>query len=223
LTKEGDEYLLDKILDKAGNKGTGNWATIASTKLGMPSTLIASALFARYTSFHKNDREKYEGLYSEREKRNQEFSNSELLEAYQFARIINHHQGFQLMQSASNTYEWNLNLSEIARIWTNGCIIRSSIMKEFVEVFKQSDDLLSHETIIKRIKDQKQSLIKVVAQCVQSEIPIPCLSDAMNFFNSMTNARSTANLIQAQRDYFGAHKYQRLDDESADFHHTKWK
>jgi 6-phosphogluconate dehydrogenase len=222
--KEGDHWLVDKIMDKAGNKGTGNWATIATAQLGVPSTLIASALFARYTSFYKEDRVELHKKYREdTSKTKPNLLNNEVLKAYQFSRIINHYQGFKLISDASKAYKWELNLSEIARIWTNGCILKSTLMWELVETLKGTENLLMNKKIIQQIKELKPSITKVVSQCVLNELAIPCLSESINFFNSLTTANSTANLIQAQRDYFGAHTYQRIDDGSENFYHTNWK
>jgi len=222
-TKEGDGYLLEKIMDKAGNKGTGNWATVATAQLGVPSTMIASALFARYASFYKDERVKLNELYPTEKTEHLKISSEHLLEAYRFCRIINHYQGFKIITEASNKYDWNLNLSEIARIWTNGCIIRSTLMKELVGVLDKTHNLLHNKIIIKRLTDFQSSLAKVVSQSVLAGRPIPCMSEALNFFNMITTARSSANLIQAQRDYFGAHTYQRTDDNSGKFYHTNWK
>ncbi|MBK5209284.1 MAG: NADP-dependent phosphogluconate dehydrogenase [Flavobacteriaceae bacterium] len=222
--KEGNDWLVDKIIDKAGNKGTGNWATIATAQLGVPSTLIASALFARYISFYKEDRVELHKKYREAtSKTKPNLLIDEVLKAYQFSRIINHQQGFKLISEASKFYEWGLNLSEIARIWTNGCIIKSTLMQELVETLKGNENLLMNEKFIQQIKELKPSITKVVSQCVLNELAIPCLSEAINFLNSHTTANSTANLIQAQRDYFGAHTYQRIDDDSENFYHTNWK
>ena len=220
--KEGSDWLVNKILDKAGNKGTGNWTTIATAELGVPSTMIAAALFARYTSFFKEDRVEASKTFRRDKDLNFKISTTDLLNTYQFARIINHYQGLQLIQQASNTYNWNLNLSEIARIWTAGCIIKSELMVELVEVLKSSTSILKHDKIINRIKSLKPSTNKVIAECIFSELPVPCLSESVNFFNSYTTANSSANLIQAQRDYFGAHTYQRIDDPAGKFHHTNW-
>jgi 6-phosphogluconate dehydrogenase len=221
--KENNDWLINKILDKAGNKGTGNWATIAAAQLGVPNTLISSALFARYSSFYKDDRIEANKSFETKSDINLEFSEVELLNAYKFARIINHHQGFNLIEQASKNYNWNLNLSEIARIWTAGCIIKSDLMKDLIDVLKSSASILKHDTIISQIKTLKPSVNKVIAECILNELPISCLSESINFFNSYTTADSTANIIQAQRDYFGAHTYQRVDDNSGTFHHTNWK
>ncbi len=220
--KEGDEWLIHKILDKAGNKGTGNWATIATAELGAPSTMIASALFARYTSFYKENRVEASQVFN-KNPLDIKISSDDLLKTYQFARIINHYQGISLIHQASEAYKWNLNLSEIARIWTAGCIIKSDLMMDLVEVLKSSTSILKNDKIINQIKSLKPLANKVIAECILSELPIPCLSESVNFFNSYTTANSSANIIQAQRDYFGAHTYQRTDDPSKKFHHTNWK
>ena len=151
-----------------------------------------------------------------------DFSVEELLQAYQFARLVNHYQGFKLIREASNQYDWGLNLSELARIWTNGCIIRSDLMVELVDIFKASDNLLMNDSIIQKLKTFKSSAKKVVIQGVLNELAIPNLSEAVSFINSFTVANSSASLLQAQRDYFGAHTYQRTDDNSGKFYHTDW-
>ncbi len=221
--KEDNDWLLNSILDKAGNKGTGNWATIAATELGVPSTMISSALFARYTSFFKEERVAASKNFESTEKKNLDISQETLLKAYQFARIINHYQGFNLIQKASDRYQWTLNLSELARIWTNGCIIKSDLMEGLVPVFETTNNMITYEDIIQKIKFLKPSIKKVVSEAVLNELPIPNFSEAINFLNSFAVANSSANLIQAQRDYFGAHTYQRIDDASGKFYHTNWE
>ncbi|MBC3759178.1 NADP-dependent phosphogluconate dehydrogenase [Hyunsoonleella sp. SJ7] len=220
--KEGNDWLLNKIVDKAGNKGTGNWTTIATAQLGAPSTLIASALFARYTSFYKEERlsasENFGITPSDLN-----LNSGDVLNAYQFARIINHYQGFKLISEAGKAYNWTLNLSEIARIWTNGCIIKSDFAEALIPVLKENGNILTNQSIISQLKALKPSTNKVVAECVLKELPIPCLSESVNFLNAYITANSSANIIQAQRDYFGAHTYQRTDDDSGKFYHTNWK
>ncbi|WP_420583177.1 NADP-dependent phosphogluconate dehydrogenase [Reichenbachiella sp.] len=220
--KEGDDWLVNKIMDKAGNKGTGNWTAIASAQLGMPSTMITSALYARYISFFKDERIAASQSLLTQSQANLKIQIEDLLQAYQFARLINHYQGFKLILEASNSFNWELNLSELARIWTNGCIIRSDLMVELVSVFKEADHLLMDKTITERLKNLKTSALEVVADCVLNELAIPNLSDSVNFLNSFSLADSSANLLQAQRDYFGAHTYQRKDDPSGKFYHTEW-
>lgn len=219
--KDGDDWLVNKIVDKAGNKGTGNWTTIATAQLGAPSTLIASALFARYTSFYKEERIKASKNFNIATSV-LKLNNQDVLEAYQFARIVNHYQGLKLISEAGKAYNWHLNLSEIARIWTNGCIIRSDFMIELISVLKEDENILNHKTIIDQMKSLKPSINGVVTNCILNELPVPCLSESVIFLNAYTTANSTANIIQAQRDYFGAHTYQRTDDTSGEFHHTNW-
>ncbi|WP_218841399.1 NADP-dependent phosphogluconate dehydrogenase [Winogradskyella costae] len=220
--KDGNDWLVNKILDKAGNKGTGNWATIASAELGVPSTLISSALFSRYISFYKDERIELSDNFDKVDASELNLTTTEILEAYQFARIINHYQGFKLIAEASDKFSWNLNLSEIARIWTNGCIIRSTLMTDLVDVFKSTSNILTNSDLIKVVKHNKQATKKVVSECVINDLAIPALSEALQFFNGITTLYASANIIQAQRDYFGAHTYQRLDDNSGKSFHTNW-
>ncbi|MBI9042097.1 MAG: NADP-dependent phosphogluconate dehydrogenase [Lutibacter sp.] len=220
--KEGSAWLVDKIMDKAGNKGTGNWTTIATAELGVPSTLIPAALFARYSSFYKDDRVQLNNLYGDANTSTLNLDTNDILKAYQFSRIMNHFQGFNLISEASKKHEWDLNLSEIARIWTNGCIIKSSLMIELVEILKETSNILMDKKIIEQIKDLKSSINIVVLQCVLNELSTPCLSESVQFFNGYISKNSPANIIQAQRDYFGAHTYQRIDDPSEKFYHTNW-
>jgi len=221
--KEGNDWLLNKIMDKAGNKETGNWTIMTTVELGIPSTLTASALFARYISFYKEERIFACKNFGSNKNQKPNLTNDDILKAYQFARIINHYQGFKLISEASKAYNWSLNLSEIARIWTNGCIIKSDLMEELVTILKETNNLLTSPQIIHKVIELKQSVNKVISECVLSELPVPCLSEAVNFLNAYTTVNSSANLIQAQRDYFGAHTYQRVDDPSGRFYHTHWK
>ncbi|MEQ9404320.1 MAG: NADP-dependent phosphogluconate dehydrogenase [Cyclobacteriaceae bacterium] len=221
--REGDGWLLDSILDKAGNKGTGNWTAVATAKLGVPSSLITSALYARYSSFYKEERTTGESLYKKNRNGSSSIAEDELAKAYEFARIINHYQGFKLISEASKSNNWSLKLSEIARIWTNGCIIRSGLMEELISVLREGDNLLFHKAIVEKLNNSKTATSRVVAQSILDEIAIPCLSEAINFFSGITTANSSANLIQAQRDYFGAHTYQRVDDLTEKYYHTKWQ
>ena len=220
--KEGNDWLVKKILDKAGNKGTGNWTTIASAELGVPSTLIASALFSRYISFYKEERTQLSKNFKSINTSKLNITTNDVLEAYQFARIINHYQGFKLIAEASNKFSWNLNLSEIARIWTGGCIIRSTLMEDLVEVFKKTTNILTNPQLINSVNQYKSSVKKVVSQCVDNELGTPTLSESIQFLNGISTKYASANIIQAQRDYFGAHTYKRLNDDSKKSYHTNW-
>jgi len=218
--KEGDDWLIDKILDKAGNKGTGNWTTVSAANLGIPATVISSALFARYISAFKEVRLKAAVLYKQ-EKTAPVFDINTLKEAYTLGRIINHHQGFDLIHEASKTYNWKLNLSEIARIWTNGCIIRSELMERLVDLFASNEaSILFQKPIANQIKPLKNSLKKIVVAAIESDTSLPCFGEALTYLNAITSANLSANMIQAQRDYFGAHTYNRNDKEGT--FHTDW-
>lgn len=219
--KEGEVYLLDLILDKAANKGTGKWATSIIADYGEPSTMIPAALFARYLSFFKDKRLQAADIFKEKRRINT-ISMSDLKNAYQFGQIINHHQGFSFIKRVSDQNDWNVDLSEIARIWTQGCIIKSDFMKKLVHTLKKKDSILFDNDWSSVIKTTYKSIQSVNVQCIKSQIHIPCLLEALNFYHGITTADSSANLIQAQRDYFGAHTYRRKDDESGMSFHTEW-
>ncbi len=219
--KEDNTWLIDLILDKAGNKGTGNWTTVAAAQLGIPITLLTEALYSRYISSFKQKRVKAATIYNI-DKEQIQLTIDEIQSAYQFARIINHHQGIMLLREASKAYEWNLNVSEICRVWTNGCIIRSVFMEQLHEILKRDTDILLHTTIIEAIKKSHPSLTKVASENIKSKLSTPCFSAAINYFNNYIEGDSNANIIQAQRDFFGAHTYQRKNDKSEQFYHTNW-
>lgn len=218
--KENENWLIDLILDQAGNKGTGNWTTVTATKMGLPATLITSALFARYIS---TIREKYlqenQNIAGTRVKIDLE----SVKNAYKLARIINHQQGFGLIKAASDENHWSLNLSEIARIWTNGCIIRSTLMENLKSYFTVSEDLLDVTEIQNDILKLKSNLKAFCMASLEVELPVPCMLAANDFINSLNGGIKTANVIQAQRDFFGAHTYQRVDAERGKYFHTIWE
>ena len=127
-----------------------------------------------------------------------------------------------MINEASNTYKWNLNLSEIARIWTNGCIIKSILMQDLVETLKYNSNLLTNTELIDSVNQYKSAAKKVVQQSLLNDIATPALSEAIQFLNGITTTYSSANIIQAQRDFFGAHTYRRRDDDSGKSYHTIW-
>jgi 6-phosphogluconate dehydrogenase len=220
LKKENNVYVIDQILDKAGNKGTGNWATITSSELGIPATMITAALFARYVSTIKGD---FDKMYHQNGYKTQHHAAIvDIKNAYTLARIVNHQQGFLIMRTASETFKWQLNLSEIARIWTNGCIIRSAFMEKLVNVCDKNADLFENEIILKQIQDLKSSLKTFCMTSMQHDLPISCHVEALNYLNALSGNRPTANIIQAQRDFFGAHTYQKINDKIGKFYHTNW-
>ncbi len=220
--KEGDHYLIDFVLDKAGNKGTGAWSSKTAFDLGNVNTMMSSAVFSRYISSFK---EKRVALAKEATHNKSLQNNLDLIElekAYRFARLINHHQGFDLMVRASKAYNWNLNLSEIARIWTNGCIIRSQFMIDCISYFEEHNELLSNNTILNILNESEKTISKIIQDGMANRVPLDSFWSAYNYWISMTTVVLPANLIQAQRDYFGSHTYQRNDNDTGDFTHTNW-
>jgi len=224
ISKRDDEkYLIDIILDKAGNKGTGSWTSIAAAELGVSITMINEALFARYISAFKDERVKAQELYQNKNSTEIfDLNIDQIHNAYKVARIINHHQGVHLISAASVEYDWELNMSEIARVWTNGCIIRSKLMKSMIHILDTTSRILSSSQIIPEIKNSMDDLLEVTAKGILNKHSLPCFSAASNYLNAYTNAQSTANIIQGQRDYFGAHTYKRKDDLSGKSYHTNW-
>jgi 6-phosphogluconate dehydrogenase len=227
LKKEGEDFLIDKILDAAKQKGTGGWSTNAALELGVPFDTITAAVMARNISALKQERRKagelYEDPSAEKISHSQNFS--DLFSAYKSASTINHAIGFSLLTAASREFKWDLKLSEISRIWTNGCIIKSAFMEDLITIFKDIPDenLLVHPNIVQQLKDYKSSHRLVAREALQSGIPMPVLMAAQNYFLGYTAAQSSANMIQAQRDYFGAHTYERTDKPRGEFFHTNWK
>jgi 6-phosphogluconate dehydrogenase len=217
-TKEGEEYLIDKIVDQAGNKGTGNWTTVTATEMGVPVTMITASLFARYLSETRNQ---YCSLIFESVSPKPNIDIENIRNAYQLARFVNHQQGFNFIQNASEKYNWDLNLSEIARIWTNGCIIRSELMETLVDTFKNNRDML--EALDKQKNNLKTDLRLFCLSAIQFDLAIPCMITANDYLNSLNKNHKTANIIQAQRDFFGAHTYKRYDADPSESFHTVWE
>lgn len=224
--KENDGFLIDKILDAAKQKGTGGWSTNAALELGVPFDTITAAVMARNISGIKQERVEAQSAYEiSSEGKNKEPDLHQLFSAYKAASIINHAVGFNLLLAASKEYNWDLDLSAIARIWTNGCIIRSAFMEDLIAICKElpEDSILLHPDIIERMKKLKSSLTAVTGEAIRAGFPVPVLSAAANYFLGYTSSQSSANMIQAQRDYFGAHTYERTDKPRGEFFHTEWK
>ena len=224
--RENDRYVLDLIHDQAGNKGTGNWTTVAMAQLGVPATMIAAALFARYLSAKKTERnraEKAYGLGMDYTRDELVLDNQQLREAYYAAKLINHHQGFDLLREASAEYGYGLDFSEIARIWTNGCIIRSALMEELVGLLADERPLLLQPGIVNRLKKVTVSLDELVALGANRRVALPCFAAAAQYLHGYAEAEGSANMIQAQRDYFGAHTYRRVDAPDDESFHTEWE
>lgn len=220
--KEGERYLLDLILDKAGNKGTGSWSSKAAFDLGIPNTMMSSAVFARYISSFKKQREKLSKSIQSGTVKKVDPDMVSLEKAYEFARIMNHQQGFKLMRMASNTYSWDLNFSDIARIWTNGCIIKSELMTTLHHEFQSRTDLFDMPDMLDRLVRNESAICETLGVALEQRVALHCFSAAYNYWVDMTTERLSANLLQAQRDFFGAHTYQRIDAPESSFFHSQW-
>ena len=218
-TKEGSDWLIDKIQDVSESKGTGTWATNALTNAAVPASLIANALYARQISSYKNLRVQFEKNYP-REKNTITINEASLKNAYQFTKMIIHFQGFCLLDEFSKNHHWNLNLSEIARIWTKGCIIQSDFMETLVPILKLNAHIILDASITEQIKTTAPAATEIVISALENKIATPIMSDAIQFFNAISTAHSTANLIQAQRDYFGAHTFLRIGATATE--HYAW-
>lgn len=221
--KEGKEFLIDKILDQASQKGTGGWSTSAALELGKPLNTITESVMARYISAMKITRVKAAFAFGFSYKKEIEIDLNTLKSAYASSRLINHAIGFDTIKEASNQNNWNLNLSEISRIWTNGCIIRSELMEDLVSNFKESEEhLLLHKDIVDDLKLKITDYSKIVGQALGAGCTIPVLSSGLNYLLGFISEQSSANMIQAQRDCFGAHTYERVDKPKGTSFHTDW-
>lgn len=222
IKKEDESYIIDSILDKAGNKGTGCWSSKTALDIGTVTTMMTSAVFARYLSSLKDKRVQLSKLISN-ENVAHDIPNLAVLEnAYRFARIVNHQQGFDIITQASKEYNWQINISELARIWTNGCIIRSELMQNISELFKTKTDLFEDDFIINALKTSEPSIAELIKSGISNRVSLDTFWAAYNSWVSMTTERLPANLIQAQRDYFGAHTYQKTNAPESHFFHTNW-
>lgn len=222
LKTEGDAYLLDTILDKAKQKGTGGWSTTAALEIGASLDTISQSVMARIVSGYKNERVAAEGLYSLSRKQDVNISIATIRNAYKSARIINHCIGMEALRKASQEYNWHLNLAEISRIWTNGCIIRSKFMERLKPILEKTEtSLFLSETIQKQLSDGLDDLIEFTTKGITSYTALPVFNAALNYLLAFTRGESSANIIQAQRDYFGAHTYERTDKEGS--FHTQWE
>lgn len=225
---ESGEYVVEKILDTAGQKGTGKWTAISALEMGVPLTLISEAVLSRFLSALKEDRAKASKILAG-PKPQFEGNKGDLLESLHDAlyasKIISYAQGFMLMRSAAKEHNWNLNYGGIALMWRGGCIIRSAFLGKTKEAFDKApelDNLLLDEYFKGEIDGAQAGWRRVIAKAVEAGIPVPAMSSALAFYDGYRNERLPANLLQAQRDYFGAHTYERVDKPRGEFFHTNW-
>ena len=222
---EDGKPLLDKILDVAGQKGTGKWSAIAAMDENDPLTLITEAVYARMLSALSDEREKASGLYPEPVQLGENLYVEEIRQALYAAKLISYAQGFSLIRRASERYGWKLDFGTIAQIWRKGCIIRSVFLQKITEAYRKNpelENLLFDDFFRTKIQSALPSWRKVVAEGALSGVALPAMSSALSYFDGLRTQSSAANLIQAQRDYFGAHTYERTDRDRGIFFHTNW-
>jgi 6-phosphogluconate dehydrogenase len=220
--------LVDKILDTAGQKGTGKWTGVAALDLGIPLTLIGEAVFSRCLSAVKNERVKASGILrgpgtSFTGDKTQMLN--DLKDALYASKIVSYAQGYALMSAAAIEYGWKLNYGGIALMWRGGCIIRSAFLGKIKEAFDNDQsimNLLLDPFFRGKVEQAQKGWRNVVAAAVTQGIPIPAISSALGYFDGYRCEKLPANLLQAQRDYFGAHTYERTDRKRGEFFHTNW-
>jgi len=224
---EGND-VVDVILDTAGQKGTGKWTAIAALDEGQPLTLIGEAVFARCLSALKEERVaaskvlKGEVVPFSGDKKS---FVADLRQALYAAKIVSYAQGYQLMRAAAASYGWNLNYGGIALMWRGGCIIRSRFLGKIKEAFDKNPDLtnlLLDPFFAGVVQEAQKAWRNVATAAVNMGVPVPAISAALAFFDGYRSERLPANLLQAQRDYFGAHTYERVDKPRGEFFHTNW-
>ena len=225
---ENGEHVVDKILDTAGQKGTGKWTGVSSLDLGVPVTLIGEAVFARCLSAMKDERvhasRVLKGPQAKFSGDRQTFV-EDIRRALYASKIISYTQGYMLMREASKEYHWNLNYGGIALMWRGGCIIRSMFLGKIKDAFDKNPELsnlLLDDYFKSAIEACQQSWRRVVSKAVELGVPVPAFTTALAFYDGYRSARLPANLLQAQRDYFGAHTYERIDRPRGEFFHTNW-
>ena len=219
--REDKTPFIELIRDQASNKGTGAWATASATELGYPNSLMAAALHARFLSFFKKERTQFSEHF-DKPRSTVNISSSLLKNAYDLSRWINHHQGFEMLTLAAKEYKWSLNLSQVASVWAEGCIIKSDLMDDCVKLLQDNTMLLLSEDFKQLFTNGKENWKELLQQAVANEIPTPCMQGAWTYFAALKTQNSSANIIQAQRDYFGAHGFLRTDNESQGLKHGPW-
>ncbi len=223
-TKDDDGPLLDKILDAAGQKGTGAWTVIASMELGEPTTLVSEAVYARVVSSNPDLRRETAAVF-DAPIANLEVSVDDIEAALYASKIISYAQGFRLMMRASKDFGWQLDPGSIASLWREGCIIRAEFLKDIMRAYTTGDrpvDLTLDDFFAGALKEAEPAWRKVVSAAINAGLPVPAYASALTYFDGMRSERLPANLIQAQRDFFGAHTFERVDQPRGKFFHHKW-
>lgn len=230
-TEDGSAYVLDTILDAAGQKGTGKWTAINSLDFGIPVTLIGEAVFARCISALKEERVSASDSLNGPTMDNKDLlaNKNQILDAVRdalfAAKLVSYAQGYMLMREASKQWGWKLNYGAIALMWRGGCIIRSKFLGKIKEAFDSNPELpnlLLDPYFKSKIHGAQNGWRKIVSSAALNGIPVPAMSTALSFYDAYRTARLPQNMTQAQRDYFGAHTYEILGEKRGVFHHTNW-
>jgi len=226
--EQKDKYVVDSILDVAGQKGTGKWTVIAAADMGVPLTMVGEAVFARCLSSLKEERvaasKIFPGPQSEWKGDKKAFINS-IRDAVFASKLVSYTQGYILMRAAAQEFKWSLNYGGIALMWRGGCIIRSTFLGKIKEAFDknpQLQNLLFDPYFHGKIISCSRGWREVTAAAIIHGIPLPGISSALSYFDGLRTEKLPANLLQAQRDFFGAHTYERIDKPRNQFFHTNW-
>jgi 6-phosphogluconate dehydrogenase len=217
--------IIDLILDAAGQKGTGKWTVVSSMDLGQPTTLVGEAVYARIVSSDPVARKRAAQIYDEAIGSMGEVTPDDIESALYASKIISYAQGFRLMRAASDEFGWDLDLGSIASIWRAGCIIRAVFLEDITAAFQRDPglpDMIEDGFFSEALKAAGPSWREVVAGAANGGIPVPAYSSALSYFDAMRSERLPANLIQAQRDFFGAHTFERVDRPRGEYFHHDW-
>jgi 6-phosphogluconate dehydrogenase len=225
--KDGS-YLVDNILDTAGEKGTGKWTAAVALELGAPLTLIGEAVFARYLSSRKDERVLASSMF-DGPLINFDGDKDQVLkdihDALYASKMVSYAQGYTLLSRAAKEFNWHLNYGAIALMWRGGCIIRSVFLTKIKDAYDRNPNiknLLLDPFFKDKINKSQEGWRRVVSIAITNGIPVPAMTSSLSYFDGYRNNRLPANLLQAQRDYFGAHSYERIDQEKGEFFHTEW-
>jgi len=226
--EEDGSYLVDNILDTAGQKGTGKWTASVALDLGSPLTLIGEAVFSRYLSSIKEERvEASSQLSGPRVSFSGDKAQAlkDIHDALYASKMVSYAQGYTLLSDAAKAFNWNLNYGAIAMMWRGGCIIRSAFLTKIKDAYDNNSDLknLLLDPFFKdKINQSQEGWRRIIAVAISNGVPVPAMSSSLSYFDGYRSERLPANLLQAQRDYFGAHTYERLDGKKGEFFHTEW-
>ena len=231
LTRKDDldtgKPIVDVILDRAGNKGTGKWSSQSALELGVPQSLITESVYARYISAMKDERVAASQVLPNPEFDLGDVNKKELVEkirrALYFSKIMSYAQGFEQLRVASENYGWNLNYGDMAKIWREGCIIRAQFLQKITDAYEKNPELknLMLDDYFKKIVEEYQNDVRdIAALAIKAGVACPGFSSAITYYDQYRSAHLPANIIQAQRDYFGAHTYERTDREGV--YHYEW-